>query len=467
MASSSCTTAAEIEPSEDAVPQTRECQDAVRKKKKSRQKVNFGEALPPCDVDAESVPCFYKEGKEVILEPSRCAGTLSRLRGVTGHVLSATVSGKDVTYDVAVDSTREVVQVPAYWVRPTHILFNVDAADSNFLPMEDILRASPQYRVPVFQRRYCWGEVEWRELWDSIVEAGKEGTNSKQPWYQQCHSLGRLLLFAQPDGTMLVLDGQQRLTTYMLLLAAVRDRLLALGEPKEGSVLTKLLCGSSGKQSRIMPTLDDRADFQCCMTESRAVGTAAVVRAKHMFAALAGNLDATLCRAFSESARLRLCAVTLALRTRENLQSIFENLTNQKRVGPGVELAPIDMVRNFVLEHFPNEAAMRQAHAEYWSPMEKGAGGPEGLSKWLCNFITFKSESSLSGDFMDWWAQGEVTVSRRGATQRLQHLLNAFRKGGLPETPSTVSTASTASTAAWRVTSWRGFQCLFCHKDPE
>merc|ERR1712048_1553725 len=55
-------------------------------------------------------------------------------------------------------------------------------------------------------------------------------------------------------------------------------------------------------------------------------------------------------------------------------------LQNCESMTPGAEMSPVDLLRNFVIEHFTTEDAMRKAHAKYWSPLEDKAGGTaEGL----------------------------------------------------------------------------------------
>eukprot|EP00930_Biecheleria_cincta_P102487 TRINITY_DN94227_c0_g1_i1.p1 TRINITY_DN94227_c0_g1~~TRINITY_DN94227_c0_g1_i1.p1 ORF type:complete len:450 (+),score=60.46 TRINITY_DN94227_c0_g1_i1:49-1398(+) len=99
------------------------------------------------------------------------------------------------------------------------------------ISMRDVL-ATSHLRIPMFQRRYCWGPVQWNLLLgDAIAKLG--------------HELGRLTLYELPNKAdasrceLLVSDGQQRCTTSLLLLAAIRDDALELGV--EGSKLAASL----------------------------------------------------------------------------------------------------------------------------------------------------------------------------------------------------------------------------------
>ena len=70
------------------------------------------------------------------------------------------------------------------------------------------------YRIPPYQREYSWYKAQWEDLFEDLIEA--EGA----------HFLGTIITLDQTtdplEGNILhVVDGQQRLTTLTLLLAAV------------------------------------------------------------------------------------------------------------------------------------------------------------------------------------------------------------------------------------------------------
>merc|ERR1719217_78949 len=81
--------------------------------------------------------------------------------------------------------------------------------------IEDLLKQ--RLRIPIFQRRYCWGEEQWEILFSDVSDLA---TGKKEE-----HFLGRLTcaIGNLDDGAVLVVDGQQRNTTAVLFLAAIRD----------------------------------------------------------------------------------------------------------------------------------------------------------------------------------------------------------------------------------------------------
>ena len=86
----------------------------------------------------------------------------------------------------------------------------------------DFIRQSPQFRIPVNQRRFAWTQ-RGRQLWEDILDAGERADVRE-------HFLGPVMYLAVVDplnahwSPYLVYDGQQRLTTPM---TPGRDRMPA------------------------------------------------------------------------------------------------------------------------------------------------------------------------------------------------------------------------------------------------
>jgi len=338
-----------------------------------------------------------------------------------------------------------------------------------YLTVDQLLKSCKLYAVPVFQRRYCWNEQQASRLWQSInlmKDAGMETNN---------HSIGRLMLLELTD-RRLVLDGQQRLTTLMLVLCSLRDRADDLDEKGLSSELEQLCRG------RLIPTLDDRVDFDQCFSDKIPKGEQPLFVAKRVFSQLAEQLDVDGIKGMSLAIRKRLSTLAFVLEDERSVQRVYENLAKRaisleeaRRMGvdlstctecfleekqtpsthygpdgqrlcrkhaeavglancetmtPGVEMSPVDLIRNFIMEHYPDEAAMRKAHAEYWSPLEVKAKGTEGMETVMREFLAsqgfkIKHRWELYKAFIVWWRsveEKESNVSTQ-ATVRLKEIL--------------------------------------------
>ena len=111
--------------------------------------------------------------------------------------------------------------------------------------LKSLFEGEKVYRVPLYQRLYVWNETDqWGPLWEDITSVAKEvaSRNKVTP-----HFFGALVL-KKSDGitpeessVWRVIDGQQRLTTMQLLIAAVADELTHRGNPKFAAQLRELI----------------------------------------------------------------------------------------------------------------------------------------------------------------------------------------------------------------------------------
>lgn len=96
--------------------------------------------------------------------------------------------------------------------------------------IEKLWSSNQYYKVPPFQRSYSWGEKNIRELIDDITETGDRET----------HFIWSMIFSTWEDIKYLsVLDWQQRFSTILILLAALRDTLYSLSEK---DVMLKDVC---------------------------------------------------------------------------------------------------------------------------------------------------------------------------------------------------------------------------------
>ena len=88
----------------------------------------------------------------------------------------------------------------------------------------EFIKKSPQFVIPIYQRSYSWSERECRQLWVDIIRAGNDDSIS-------AHFIGSIVYIKKgiyhvsSQTPLLVIDGQQRLTTVSLLIAALADSL--------------------------------------------------------------------------------------------------------------------------------------------------------------------------------------------------------------------------------------------------
>ncbi len=77
-----------------------------------------------------------------------------------------------------------------------------------------------RYFIPAYQRGYRWNATQVTQLLEDI----REFTRRKNPQPDEFYCLQPLVLLAREDGSYEVVDGQQRLTTLLLVLRHFNDR---------------------------------------------------------------------------------------------------------------------------------------------------------------------------------------------------------------------------------------------------
>ena len=139
-------------------------------------------------------------------------------------------------------------------------------------PVISVLGDQRRFVVPIYQRQYSWREPRLSPFWDDVVAKAEEVLNG-QPKFN--HFMGALILAPGGDGFTIgstpkvqVVDGQQRLTTFQLFLAAVREvatrfDMLELTSMVQNYLFVPPMAGDKDPDARfrLVPTPEDKAIF--------------------------------------------------------------------------------------------------------------------------------------------------------------------------------------------------------------
>lgn len=245
------------------------------------------------------------------------------------------------------------------------------AVETNLLVF---LRKSTQLVIPIYQRTYSWTERECQQLWDDILRAGHNQAVSS-------HFIGSVVYVEQGlsqivnESPLLVIDGQQRLTTASLILEALARR-LGDDEPIDGFSAKKLRNyyllnpeESGDRRFKLLLTQTDR-DSLLALVQQKALPPEHSARIEENFAffeqkiaALGSDLPA-FCRGLA-----KLVVVDVALdRSQDNPQLIFESMNSTGR-----ELSQADLIRNFILMGL-EPGLQTELYNDHWRPMEVAFG---------------------------------------------------------------------------------------------
>ena len=238
----------------------------------------------------------------------------------------------------------------------------------------DFLKKATQLVIPIYQRTYSWTESECQKLWSDIVRTGGDPAIA-------VHFIGSIVYIESGvvqvthDPPMLVIDGQQRLTSVTLLLAALAK---AIGdtEPAEGFSQRKLRNyylrnpEESGERFyKLLLSQTDKASLTAIVgeTDQPKERSLRVTQNFAFFERLIAEHPGDLVAVWN--GLNKLVVVDLALtRGQDNAQLIFESMNST-----GLELSQADLIRNFILMGLETTLQTR-LYEQYWRPMEVAFG---------------------------------------------------------------------------------------------
>lgn len=237
-----------------------------------------------------------------------------------------------------------------------------------------VLEGKKQYQVPLYQRVYSWGKKQLEQLWSDVVEL--ERSLNEDP--KASHFIGSLVLASSPDfgaigvNKFLVVDGQQRLTTLTLLLAALRDHMIETGAAERANGIDAqylINVFDSGKPLKVLPTQTDRAAYLAVLNRApQAGGEDSVGNAYRFFRskiAAADDPDDPHDLELLEAAVVRgLALVVVTAEPSDNAHRIFESLNNT-----GLRLTQSDLLKNYLFMRLGERADM--VYENIWLPLER------------------------------------------------------------------------------------------------
>ncbi len=258
------------------------------------------------------------------------------------------------------------------------------------------LQGPKQFIIPIYQRQYSWTLEQCAQLWEDIVRAAE---NDKIPahFIGSIVYIGRGIYQSTTVPELLVIDGQQRLTTISLLLAALRKE---FNTPTNDSEVTRkkienyYLFNSEEfgeKRYKLFLTDHDKETF-ISLLEDRDLPKESSYRLIENYKFFENNIKkmniepSELYKGIS-----KIIVVDVSLdRTYDNPQLIFESMNST-----GLDLTQADLIRNYVLMGLELKI-QTDLYNNYWYRMEQSFGNTEYSDKFdqfMRDYLTVKSES--------------------------------------------------------------------------
>ena len=238
------------------------------------------------------------------------------------------------------------------------------------LTLEKVFDRTERLEAPLFQRPYVWKRDDnWIPLWEAIAAIAQKRLEVKsfRPHFMGAVVLDQLKTATGKIHARQIVDGQQRLTTLQLVLAAIRDLAAEQNQSRYADAFNKLtdnyvpLSDEDDDKFKVWPTNADREDFRNVM---RAGSVEAVKAMSHsdpddeslipnaylyfseMLHEWIGNTESEFLKRIEcmySTLREDIHLVVIDLEESDDAQEIFETLN-----ALGTPLLPADLVKNYL-----------------------------------------------------------------------------------------------------------------------
>ncbi|WQV33401.1 DUF262 domain-containing protein [Helicobacter pylori] len=244
------------------------------------------------------------------------------------------------------------------------------------------------FSIPVYQRNYTWEEENCEKLLQDIVGISQN---------KKTHFMGSItyILHLIDDEKSLrqlqefvIIDGQQRITTLMLLLKAIETKIQNEGIKKEIDGLLNL----AGQRLRLKPIKSDKEAFDLVM-QNRSHELQGISHIRNNYKFFTKELENYISEGYrieeiyGAFLRLKIVAVGLEL-GEDDPQVVFESIN-----ATGVQLKGLDLIRNYLMM---GENSDRQKHLyeTYWMPLENWLGEKD-LNDFIKTYLRIYLENKL------------------------------------------------------------------------
>ncbi|WP_024948506.1 DUF262 and DUF1524 domain-containing protein [Helicobacter pylori] len=240
-----------------------------------------------------------------------------------------------------------------------------------------------QFVIPIYQRLYSWEKEQCKQLWDDIIKIGGDDKMDE-------HFIGFIVFvhdgaYSTSHNELLIIDGQQRLTTITLLLTALRNHWsdkrkeiedhYLINSDKDGDKKFRLILSESDKDTLLSLIDKDR--------RKPSEPSSKIVENFKLFEKWVSNTDKleTIFKGLE-----KLMIVEVSLERKDDPQLIFESMNSK-----GIELTQTDLIRNYIIMETESEK-QEGFYNKYWRAMEEEFKQDKKLfDRFVRHYLTIKT----------------------------------------------------------------------------
>lgn len=221
-----------------------------------------------------------------------------------------------------------------------------------------------RFIIPLYQRNYDWKEEHCRQLLTDVERIYREHVES--------HFFGSIVtrIADMSSKDILIIDGQQRITTVTLLMAALirayQDKKITCTDISKYEILWEDYIYEkhfSGRHYKLQPIEKDRIALDAILDNKELIENSHITTNYRLFCDWIANCNLTLDDIYD--ALCKLVIIDIRLGKDDDPQLIFESINST-----GLELSEADKIRNYFLMSL-SALEQEKYYKEYWNPIEE------------------------------------------------------------------------------------------------
>lgn len=289
----------------------------------------------------------------------------------------------------ALDNGHFALRVGDWLPQDVPLMAKTNLLNTSTSNLMELLGNGRLFRVPPYQRDYSWGEEQWEDLWNDLLELKDKPDDS--------HYLGALVVEAKSDRDFEIIDGQQRLATLSLFCLAVIEHLEELANrgvqaeenrERARALRTRFIGekdpASLVEASKLNLNATNNTFYQDYLVQLRPpLNPRGLSKSnQHLWSCFkyfrekiritegwAGDGEA-LARLLAETVGRQLMFIRIAVDDELNAYTVFETLNAR-----GLELTSTDLLKNYLFSRVPLDADRMALHRRWQALIDK-VGAP-------------------------------------------------------------------------------------------
>ena len=291
--------------------------------------------------------------------------------------------------------------------------------------LEFIGNGKKTFNIPVYQRNYDWKEEQCRKLFEDIQNIVKSD-------YEIEHFLGTVVYVSSKAemnfNEYILIDGQQRITSVMLLLKVLHEKITKEDYKEEiwEEYLINKRVPEENLRIRLKPVESDGMPYKKLIEENDISLTSNVCKNYKLFEKMVEGSSYSPEEIYKALGKIELVYIQLEKgKKSENPQMIFESLNST-----GLSLTQGDLIRNYLLMNHEYEK-QKMLYKNFWLEIEKKITN-EKISDFVRDYLTMKNgtisnKNKVYEDFKKYIKQNDENMDEEGILEELKTYSEYYR----------------------------------------